>query len=69
VIPDRSVVNVMFEHFDEMKIGKLDYQVFAVPYAILQKGNLEDQLKLAFKIFDRDRNGFLDQVKAYPTCS
>ncbi|KAI0989843.1 hypothetical protein GJ496_002156 [Pomphorhynchus laevis] len=54
-------VNHVFRTFDTDNSGYIDFVEFLVALSITSNGHTEDKLKLAFDIYDINKNGFVDK--------
>jgi len=51
----------VFRTFDEDGSGKIDFKEFLQAISITQAGKPEEKLELAFRLYDIDRNGSIEQ--------
>lgn len=54
-------VNHVFRTFDTDNSGYIDFVEFLVALSITSNGHIEDKLKLAFDIYDINKNGSVDR--------
>lgn len=59
-IKDHNFAKEIFHLLE--KDGLIDFRDFVRLIGILKSDNLEDKLRLYFKTYDLDNNGFLDKV-------
>jgi len=50
-----------YNALDKDKNGNIDFKEWLVGMYIHQKGTLDEKLELAFKVYDLDGNGFIDE--------
>ncbi|KAK2141015.1 hypothetical protein LSH36_1183g00008 [Paralvinella palmiformis] len=51
----------VFRTFDQDGSGKIDFKEFLQAIGVTQDGNPEDKLELAFRLYDIDRNGSIEE--------
>ncbi|KAM6943472.1 guanylyl cyclase-activating protein 2-like [Xenentodon cancila] len=54
-------LETIFRSFDTNQDNTLDFLEYVAALNLILRGNLEDQLKWSFKIYDKDGNGKLDR--------
>jgi len=64
-IQDKDILSDLFKLLDHSKNGLVDFRDFICVISIMKTGSLEDKLRLAFKSYDLDDNGFLDYNELY----
>ncbi|XP_065741958.1 guanylyl cyclase-activating protein 2 [Phocoena phocoena] len=56
-------VEGMFRAFDKNGDDTIDFLEYVAALNLVLRGTLEHKLKWTFKIYDKDRNGFLDRLE------
>lgn len=51
----------VFRTFDEDNSGQIDFKEFLIAISITKSGKPEDKLELAFRLYDIDRNGLIEE--------
>ena len=64
-ISDKDIISDLYKLLDHSKNGLVDFRDFICVISIMKTGSLEDKLRLAFKSYDLDDNGFLDYNELY----
>ncbi|CAH1784584.1 unnamed protein product [Owenia fusiformis] len=57
----KSFYQHVFRTFDADDSGNIDFKEFLLAISITQSGNPEQKLDLAFKLYDIDRNGMIEE--------
>jgi len=53
--------SVFLEHFDTNKDGSITFKEYCIGLSILAKGPASEKTAFAFKIFDENKNGFIEK--------
>lgn len=64
-VSDPLVIEQSFSALDLNRSGSIDFREFVVGMATLNRGSVEERLKLMFRSYDLDGNGFLDRDEVF----
>lgn len=62
--PNDKIVNIarlVFRAFDANHDNQISFSEFLIAYALTSRGDNRKRLEYAFKLYDRDKNGYLDR--------
>ena len=60
---NRATADLLYQAFDFDGNGMVDWREFHVGMAMLCQGTMEDRLALAFKMFDKNGSGFIEEYE------